>query len=99
MCPRSRPRAQEGAACMPEMSQLCHSLVAYCIAKHPAGIWHLLHAPPLCLQIASVMLWQGKYHMFVAATPYIEPLMFHLATQQNAMTMAISGAEKTKFAW
>lgn len=42
---------------------------------------------------------QGKYHMFVAHTPYIDPLMFHLAVEQNASTAAIAGAEKTKFAW
>lgn len=37
--------------------------------------------------------------MFVAGTPYIEPLMFHLAAQQNTSTLSVSGAEKTRFAW
>lgn len=42
---------------------------------------------------------QGEYHMYVAQTPHIDPLMFHLALQQNAETDAVDGAEKTAFAW
>ena len=37
--------------------------------------------------------------MFIAQTPHIDPLMFHLALQQNAETDAVDGAEKTAFAW
>ena len=37
--------------------------------------------------------------MYVAQTPHIDPLMFHLALQQNAETDAVDGAEKTAFAW
>ena len=42
---------------------------------------------------------QDEYHMYVAQTPHIDPLMFHLALQQNAETDAVDGAEKTAFAW
>jgi len=44
-------------------------------------------------------LRHGAYHMFVALLPHVEPLMFHLATQQNLLTGAIEGAEKSAFAW
>lgn len=44
-------------------------------------------------------LKKGEYHMFIAQTPHIDPLMFHLALQQNAETDAVDGAEKTAFAW
>ncbi|DBB00787.1 hypothetical protein WJX77_001536 [Trebouxia sp. C0004] len=44
-------------------------------------------------------LKKGEYHMYVAQTPHIDPLMFHLALQQNAETDAVDGAEKTAFAW
>lgn len=44
-------------------------------------------------------LKSGVYHMFVALLPHVEPLMFHLATQQNLQTGAVEGAEKTAFAW
>lgn len=37
--------------------------------------------------------------MYVAQTPHIDPLMFHLALQQNLETDAVDGAEKTAFAW
>lgn len=37
--------------------------------------------------------------MYVAQTPHLDPLMFHLALQQNAETEAVDGAEKTAFAW
>ena len=49
------------------------------------------------LSIPSLL--QGEYHMFIAQTPHIDPLMFHLALQQNAETDAVDGAEKTAFAW
>ncbi len=45
------------------------------------------------------LVLQGEYHMYVAQTPHIDPLMFHLALQQNAETDAVDGAEKTAFAW
>ncbi|DBA78474.1 hypothetical protein WJX79_008004 [Trebouxia sp. C0005] len=44
-------------------------------------------------------LKKGEYHMYVAQTPHIDPLMLHLALQQNAETDAVDGAEKTAFAW
>lgn len=44
-------------------------------------------------------LKKGEYHMYVAQTPHLDPLMFHLALQQNAETEAVDGAEKTAFAW
>ena len=37
--------------------------------------------------------------MFIAHLPYVDPLFFHLATQQNQETHAVQGAEKTAFAW
>lgn len=43
--------------------------------------------------------WQGSYSMFIALLPYLDPLMFHLASQQNEHTQAVQGAEKTAFAW
>lgn len=46
-----------------------------------------------------VFFLQGEYHMYVAQTPHIDPLMLHLALQQNAETDAVDGAEKTAFAW
>lgn len=63
--------------------------------------------PSCCMQIyrqnfqgqRAMVYLQGQYHMFVTHTPYIDPLMFHLAAQQNALTSAVPGAEKTKFAW
>ena len=42
---------------------------------------------------------QGSYSMFIALLPYLDPLMFHLASQQNEHTQAVQGAEKTAFAW
>ena len=42
---------------------------------------------------------QGEYHMYITQTPHIDPLMFHLALQQNNETDAVCGAEKTAFAW
>ena len=47
----------------------------------------------------AVGLLQGQYAMFIAHLPYIDPLFFHLATQQNQETHAVQGAEKTAFAW
>ncbi|KAK9820031.1 hypothetical protein WJX72_005278 [[Myrmecia] bisecta] len=44
-------------------------------------------------------LRKGEYHMFVSQTSYLDPLMFRLATIQNAQTNAVEGAEKTGFAW
>lgn len=42
---------------------------------------------------------QGSYSMFIALLPHLDPMMFYLATQQNAQTQAVAGAEKTAFAW
>jgi hypothetical protein len=39
------------------------------------------------------------YTMFAAPVRFVEPLMFHLATQHNAAAKAVAGAEKTSFAW
>lgn len=44
-------------------------------------------------------LKKGEYHMFICQTPFIEPVMFHLAMHQNQQSGAIAGAEKTNFAW
>ena len=41
----------------------------------------------------------GHYHLFIARTAYVDPLMFQLATQQNLHSAAVRDAEKTKFAW
>ena len=51
------------------------------------------------LSLLTLLVLQGEYHMFIAQTPHIDPLMFHLALQQNAETDAVDGAEKTAFAW
>lgn len=53
----------------------------------------------LCTNTCGIFELQGEYHMYVAQTPHIDPLMFHLALQQNAETDAVDGAEKTAFAW
>ena len=37
--------------------------------------------------------------MFITMLPHLDPMMFYLATQQNAQTNAVAGAEKTAFAW
>ena len=42
---------------------------------------------------------QGYYSMFITMLPHLDPMMFYLATQQNAQTQAVAGAEKTAFAW
>ena len=42
---------------------------------------------------------QGHYSMFITMLPHLDPMMFYLATQQNAQTNAVAGAEKTAFAW
>lgn len=42
---------------------------------------------------------QGQYSMFIALLPFLDPLMFYLAMRQNAETQAVTGAEKTAFAW
>ena len=40
------------------------------------------------------------YTMFAAPVNFVEPLMFHLATQHNAAAeVSVAGAEKTSFAW
>ena len=57
------------------------------------------HVVPLDQQHTVFVQTQGEYHMYVAQTPHIDPLMFHLALQQNAETDAVDGAEKTAFAW
>lgn len=44
-------------------------------------------------------LKRSNYVMFVAQVPYVEPLMFELATAQNEATGAVGGAEKAAFAW
>ncbi|GAQ89200.1 hypothetical protein KFL_004960100 [Klebsormidium nitens] len=41
----------------------------------------------------------GSYCMFVARVAYIDPLLFNLATQENAVTKGVEGAEKCGFAW
>ncbi len=37
--------------------------------------------------------------MFITMLPHLDPMMFYLATQQNAQTQAVAGAEKTAVAW
>ena len=44
-------------------------------------------------------LQQGYYSMFITMLPHLDPMMFYLATQQNAQTQAVAGAEKTAVAW
>lgn len=41
----------------------------------------------------------GEYHMYLTQAPFMPPLMFRLATQQNESTRAVPGGEKTAFAW
>ena len=61
--------------------QLAADLMAYQL-RAKAFTLHVKH-----------QLKSGVYHMFVALLPHVEPLMFHLATQQNLQTGAIEGAE------
>ena len=61
-------------------------------------MYHQLCAKTNVLHVKH-QLRHGAYHMFVALLPHVEPLMFHLATQQNLLTGAIEGAEKSAFAW
>eukprot|EP00877_Chromochloris_zofingiensis_P006992 jgi/Chrzof1/2546/Cz11g19190.t1 len=44
-------------------------------------------------------LKKGEYHMFIAQTPFIDPMMFQLAIDQNNQTGAVSNAEKLEVAW
>lgn len=53
---------------------------------------------PARLQVVHT-LQRGAYHFYCTQTPWVSPLMFRLATQQNAATRAVAGAEKTAFAW
>lgn len=55
----------------------------------------------LCTQSACLCACklQGEYHMFIAQTPFIDPMMFQLAIDQNNQTGAVSNAEKLEVAW
>ncbi|KAI3425201.1 hypothetical protein D9Q98_008970 [Chlorella vulgaris] len=44
-------------------------------------------------------LKKGQYHFYCTQTPWVAPLMFSLARQQNEATHAVAGAEKSAFAW
>ena len=44
-------------------------------------------------------LKHGEYHFWCTQQPFVAPLMLRLATQQNAATGAVEGAEKSAFAW
>ena len=44
-------------------------------------------------------LAKGSYHFYMTQTPFVAPLMFRLATEQNAATRAVPGGEKSAFAW
>ena len=44
-------------------------------------------------------LKKGSYHFYMVQTPFLAPLMLHLATQQNSSTGSVAGAEKSAFAW
>ena len=52
-------------------------------------------AAPECNSLSA----QGYYSMFITMLPHLDPMMFYLATQQNAQTQAVAGAEKTAVAW
>ena len=58
-----------------------------------------------CLTVAASLLQVthdlrvGQYIQFITQLPYVSPLMFRLATQQNGATRAVAGAEKSAFAW
>ena len=51
-----------------------------------------------CPQVVHA-LRKGAYHFYCTQTPWVAPLMFRLASQQNAATCAVAGAEKSAFAW
>jgi hypothetical protein len=61
------------------------------------------HSLPACPALPSPQvvhaLRRGAYHFYCTQTPWVAPLMFRLATQQNAATRAVAGAEKSAFAW
>jgi len=44
-------------------------------------------------------LRRGEYRMYVAETPFVDPMFFHLAAEANLASGAIAGGEKTAFAW
>jgi len=44
-------------------------------------------------------LRRGAYRMYVAQTPFVDPMFLHLAAQTNLATGAVPGGEKTAFAW
>jgi hypothetical protein len=62
-------------------------------------IFNLLCPPPCALLQVVHALKRGQYHFFLTQTPFLSPLMFRLATQQNVTTREIEGAEKMAFAW
>ena len=65
-----------------------------------SGTHHMKHkAPRHAGATLRTPMLQGEYRMYVCQTPFIDPLMFQLATQQNLQSSAVDSAEKTKFCW
>ncbi|KAI7842863.1 hypothetical protein COHA_003481 [Chlorella ohadii] len=57
-----------------------------------------LRGPLQALKVEHTLA-KGSYHFYMTQTPFVAPLMFRLATEQNAATRAVPGGEKSAFAW
>lgn len=77
---------------------LCASSIAPANFQLPAALPQPRCPPSPLLQVVHA-LKRGAYHFFITQLPFVAPLMFRLATQQNAATGAVPGAEKSAFAW
>lgn len=70
------------------------------VAASAAAMEERLRGPDLQAWCrVSNELRRGSYSMFVVTTPFVPPLYFELATQQNSVTGRVSGGEKCGFAW
>jgi hypothetical protein len=74
--------------------------VASCsIAASTSTMTDRLRSSGGVFRVESPLRNGGNYCMFVAPVAYIDPLLFNLATQENAVTKGVDGAEKCGFAW
>lgn len=82
-----------GVLCPGPMTVDVRAVAAACAALAPR-----LRDASTTLRVRSV-LRRGAYIMYVTRVPHVATLMLRLARQQNDVTAAVQGAEKTAFAW
>ncbi|PSC70091.1 Cytochrome c oxidase subunit 6b [Micractinium conductrix] len=68
------------------------------VALAAAAMEARLRTPGAAIKVVHE-LKHGEYHFWCTQQPFVAPLMLRLATQQNAATGAVEGAEKSAFAW